>query len=190
MILKRLTGSFILSWITTMFTVSAIAAPDAHVHDHHANNHHHEQEALARLEGPIVTINFTDLDGVGAVVGTVKLVDTRYGLLLIPDLEGLPVGPRDFHVHTNPTCGAAPRNGEMVRGLAAGGHFNPFNMDRHEGPYSENSPLGDMPPLVVSTDGTATIPVLAPRLEVQYLNGRSLMIHDVDGERLACGVIE
>lgn len=56
---------------------------------------------------------------------------------------------------------------------------------------------------MVGDDGAATIPVLAPRLQVADIKGRALMVHaggdnysDVPkklgggGARIACGVIE
>ncbi len=60
---------------------------------------------------------------------------------------------------------------------------------------------GDLPALYVAADGTATNPVLAPRLNLSELKGRSLMIHaggdnhadrpeklGGGGARIACGV--
>ena len=57
--------------------------------------------------------------------------------------------------------------------------------------------------LVVSANGEATLPVLAPQLRVKDVRGRSLMIHaggdnysdqpeplGGGGTRIACGVIE
>lgn len=122
---------------------------------------------------------------------------------MTPDLSGLPAGAHGFHIHTNPDCGLAEKDGKIVPSLAAGGHFDPFNTGSHEGPYSEEGHLGDLPPLFVEADGTATIPVLAPRLETAFIHGRSLMVHlhgdnfsddpaplGGGGPRLACGIIE
>ena len=57
--------------------------------------------------------------------------------------------------------------------------------------------------LVVDRDGKATLPVLAPRLKVKDIRGRSLMVHvggdnysdqpaplGGGGARIACGVIK
>ena len=149
-----------------------------------------------------IIMNLTDANGIGRRVGLVKAEDTPYGLLLTPNLLGLPPGPHGFHVHENPACGPGEKNGQVVPGLAAGGHFDPFKTGRHAGPYGDGH-LGDLPPLMVDQEGKATIPVLAPRLKVAYLEGRSLMVHlhgdnysDIPkplgggGARLACGVIK
>ena len=86
--------------------------------------------------------------------------------------------------------------------LAAGGHYDPTKTDRHAGPYG-NGHLGDLPVLYVDKEGQASLPVLAPRLKVADLNGRSLMIHaggdnysDLPeklgggGGRIACGTVK
>lgn len=150
----------------------------------------------------VVPISLTDESGVGEEVGTVTVADTQYGLLLTPSLMGLPPGIHGFHVHQNPACGPGEKDGKVVPGLAAGGHYDPANTGSHEGPYGEGH-LGDLPPLYVGMDGSASTPILAPRLTVADAVGHSMMIHmDGDnfadmpaplgggGARLACGVIE
>ena len=149
----------------------------------------------------IVGMNLIDTDGIGAKIGTISAEDTQYGLLLTPNLSGLTPGVHGFHVHENPDCSPGVRDGEVVPALAAGGHYDPENTGRHEGPYGDGH-LGDLPPLIVGADGTATLPLLAPRLEVADLTGRSLMIHQGGdnfsdlpdplgggGARIACGVV-
>jgi Cu-Zn family superoxide dismutase len=124
------------------------------------------------------------------------------GIVLIPNLSGLPPGLHGFHVHENPSCAPAEKEGKMVAGLAAGGHYDPAGTGRHEGPYG-NGHLGDLPALYVDPDGKATQPVLAPRIKIKDLKGRTLMIHaggdnysDVPqklgggGARIACGVVK
>lgn len=148
-----------------------------------------------------VEVHLTDLQGIGPAVGTVMLENTQNGLLLTPNLTNLPSGMHGFHVHQNPACGPGLKQGKEVAGIRAGGHFDPFETESHQGPYSSGH-LGDLPPLFVAADGTATMPVLAPRLETSFLRDRSLMIHmngdnfsddpaplGGGGSRLACGVI-
>ncbi|TFH84914.1 superoxide dismutase [Billgrantia azerbaijanica] len=141
-------------------------------------------------------------EGVEESIGTIALEDTDHGLLLTPDLEGLPPGVHGFHVHENASC--EPReneSGEMTAAGGAGGHYDPDAAGSHEGPYGDGH-LGDLPVLVVNEQGEATLPVLAPRLSVEDLQERSLMIHaggdnysdepkplGGGGSRLACGVI-
>jgi Cu-Zn family superoxide dismutase len=148
-----------------------------------------------------IEINATAADGVGASLGSITVEDTDYGLLLTPNLGNLPPGVHGFHIHQNPDCGAAEKDGSAVPGLAAGGHFDPTGAGAHLGPYALGH-LGDLPPLMVDADGTAMLPVLAPRPTVADLQGRSLTIHaggdnysdhpaplGGGGARIACGVV-
>ena len=150
----------------------------------------------------IVGMNLIDTKGIGKEIGTITAQDTKFGLLLTPDLSELTPGLHGFHVHENPDCSPGERDGQIVPGLGAGGHYDPENTGRHEGPYG-NGHLGDLPPLYVDEDGNATVPVLAPRLEVEDLIGRSLMLHQGGdnfsdmplplgggGARVACGVVD
>ncbi len=157
--------------------------------------------SVTLAETVTVTVNLTDAQGIGEKVGTITLEDTEYGMLLSPNLVKLTPGIHGFHVHENPDCNPGEKDGKIVPGLAAGGHFDPDNSGVHEGPYG-NGHLGDLPPLFVSEDGTAQTPVLAPRLKTDDVKGRSLMIHVMGdnfsddpqplgggGARLACGII-
>jgi len=149
-----------------------------------------------------VKVHLIDAQGVGAEIGTVSAEDTADGLRLTPDLAGLPAGQHGFHVHQHPSCAHAEKEGVMTAGLAAGGHYDPDNTGKHEGPFGKGH-LGDLPNLMVTTDGAATEAVVAPRLKVADLKSRSLIIHaNPDnysdqpkplggaGGRIACGVIE
>jgi Cu-Zn family superoxide dismutase len=130
----------------------------------------------------------------GKSLGTVRFADSRYGLLIMPHLNGLTPGLHGFHIHENPSC--------ADMGMAAGGHLDPKKTGVHGGPYADFSHLGDLPALYVDTEGKATHPELAPRLKVSELKNHSLMIHaggdnyaDVPpmgggGSRIGCGVID
>ena len=136
-------------------------------------------------------------------VGTVELADSAYGLVLTPHLTSLTPGVHGFHIHQNGSCGPAEKNGKTVLGGAAGGHFDPDNTGKHGYPWTDGNHKGDLPPLMVTADGTASTPVLAPRLKVADVVGHALMIHaggdnfsdnpkplGGGGARMACGVIE
>ena len=155
----------------------------------------------AWAEAVTIEVFAATASGPGPAVGTIAVEDTPYGALFTPDLTGLAPGLHGFHVHENPDCGPGEKDGAMVPGLAAGGHYDPAGTGRHEGPYGEGH-LGDLPPLYVDGDGRATLPVLAPRLKAADLKGRSLMIHaggdnyadhpaklGGGGARVACGVV-
>ncbi len=150
----------------------------------------------------VVQMNLITDQGLGKSIGTVAISDSQYGLLLVPEIGGLTPGIHGFHVHQNPDCGPGQKDGKQVPGLAAGGHYDPAGVGKHEGPYAQGH-LGDLPALYAGADGKATTPVLAPRLKTTELKGRSLMIHaggdnysDMPaalgggGGRIACGVIK
>jgi Cu-Zn family superoxide dismutase len=149
-----------------------------------------------------VEMNLVNDHGIGEAIGTITVTDSQFGLILTPRLSNLPQGIHGFHVHQNPDCSHAMPGGTPMAALAAGGHYDPAKTDRHAGPYG-NGHLGDLPVLYVDKEGTASLPVLAPRLKVADLNGRSLMIHaggdnysDLPeklgggGGRIACGAVK
>lgn len=157
---------------------------------------------LAQAEELTVPMNLIDAEGVGKAIGSVKAEQTSHGLLLTPRLGGLTAGLHGFHVHEQPDCGVAEKEGKKVAGLAAGGHYDPTKTGRHEGPYGAGH-IGDLPALYVDQEGKATLPVLAPRLKLADLKGRSLVIHaggdnysdqpeklGGGGARVACSVVK
>jgi Cu-Zn family superoxide dismutase len=148
-----------------------------------------------------VTIYKIDDKGVGPEIGTLHLMDTRGGLEVTSKLRGLPPGARGFHVHENPNCGPAMKDGKMVAGLAAGNHYDPNATGKHEGPKGDGH-RGDLPVLMVDAKGEANERVLAFRLSVSSVRGRSIVIHEGGdnyadepkplgggGARIACGVV-
>lgn len=148
-----------------------------------------------------VTLRVAEPGGAGAVVGTVRIVESRYGLVFHPALKGLQPGLHGFHVHENPSCAPVSKDGVGVPALAAGGHLDPAGTKRHGEPWGDGH-LGDLPALAVASDGSASNPVLSPRLKLADINNRSLMIHaggdnhadhpaplGGGGARVACGVI-
>ncbi|QQS13616.1 MAG: superoxide dismutase family protein [Rhodospirillales bacterium] len=158
--------------------------------------------ASAQQSTTVAVIEISE-KGSGAPLGTVVFTDTPHGLAIDPKLKGLPPGPHGFHVHENPSCAAAAQDGKMVPGLAAGGHYDPKGTKAHRGPHQHDGHLGDLPPLVADKDGAASAKLLAPRLKVADLRGRSLIIHangdNFDdkpqplgggGGRIACGVFD
>lgn len=149
-----------------------------------------------------VEMHKVSAEGVEESIGTVSLEHTDHGLLLTPSLTDLEPGVYGFHVHQNASCDPAENDsGEMTAALSAGGHYDPEETGTHQGPYGEGH-LGDLPVLTVNAEGEANLPVLAPRLSMEDMPGRSLMIHEGGdtykdephlgggGTRMACGVVE
>jgi Cu-Zn family superoxide dismutase len=155
----------------------------------------------------VVPMNMIDANGVTAPLGKVTLKESKRGSLLL-DLDFtnvLPWGVHGFHVHQNGDCGPGMKDGKAVAGLAAGGHYDPDNTGKHEGPSGAGH-KGDLPAIYVEIDEDGFQPVthtlVAPRLKIADLLGRALVIHE-DGDnyrdapaalggggaRVACGVV-
>ena len=150
----------------------------------------------------VVPMSLVSDQGIGKSIGTVTISEGPKGLVFTPNLTDLAPGVHGFHVHQNPDCAAAMKDGKMTPALAAGGHYDPANVGKHEGPLGKGH-LGDLPALAVGADGKATTAVTAPHLKMADVKGRSLMIHaggdnysdqpaplGGGGARIACGVIK
>ncbi len=126
-------------------------------------------------------------------LGEIVFADSSFGLLITPNLSGLPAGPHGFHLHQHPNCGD--------KGMDAGGHYDPQQTNSHQGPYGAGH-LGDLPVVIVTADGKANTPLLAPRLKTSDLKNMAVMLHaggdnysdnpklGGGGERTGCGAIE
>lgn len=149
----------------------------------------------------VVTMNEVNEHGIVKAIGTLTVTESAYGLVFSPDLQGLTPGLHGFHLHQKNDCSPAEKDGQMVPALAAGGHYDPYNVGKHGTPWGEGH-AGDLPALYVDADGNANQPVLAPRLRNIDLPGRAVMIHaggdnhsdhpaplGGGGVRVACGVI-
>jgi Cu-Zn family superoxide dismutase len=156
---------------------------------------------IASPKETVVPMTLVDTQGSGAAVGEIVVTESRYGLVFTPRLTGLPPGLHGFHVHERASCAPAMKDGAMVAAAGAGAHLDPTGSGRHGLPWGDGH-LGDLPALYVAADGKASYPVLAPRLKLDDLRGRSLMIHaggdnhadhpaslGGGGGRIACGVV-
>ena len=158
--------------------------------------------AGAHAETLSVQIDAVDARGIGQSLGSVKIESSEYGLVLRPELSGLQPGAHGFHVHAKGSCEPAEIDGKATPAGAAGGHWDPQNTGKHGEPWGDGH-LGDLPALFVDSDGTASQPVLAPRLKsLGDIKGLALMVHQGGdnhadhpqplgggGARVACGVI-
>ncbi|KJF85391.1 superoxide dismutase family protein [Photobacterium leiognathi] len=147
-------------------------------------------------------INIKDLK-TGKSIGYVNVKENVYGLIFTPHLKDLKPGIHGFHIHQNGSCQAIEKNGNVILGGAAGGHYDPFNTHKHGFPWGRDNHRGDLPALYVNNDGIANMPVIAQRLTLDELKGHAIMIHQNGdnysdspkplgggGPREACGVIK
>jgi Cu-Zn family superoxide dismutase len=159
--------------------------------------------ASALAEPTTVSMNLITAEGGGAPIGTIALEDSADGLVLKPDLKGLPPGAHGFHLHVNPSCAPGEQDGKMAAGIAAGGHLDPHETHKHLGPDAEGGHQGDLPVLKVADDGSAGGTLVAPHLKLADMMGHALMIHaggdnyadqpkplGGGGARIACGVVQ
>jgi len=155
----------------------------------------------------VVEMHLISPKGVGKSIGSIALKDTANGFLALDfAMTGdIPPGGHGFHVHQNSSCDPAQNDSGMVAGLAAGGHYDPKGTGKHMGPSGDGH-LGDLPILYVDVDEQGTTAsshtLVAPRLKLADVHGRSLMIHTGSdnfrdepkplgggGPRIACGLI-
>lgn len=148
-----------------------------------------------------VSVNKISADGVGTLIGTIALKDSHHGMMVTPNLTGLPPGAHAFHIHENPNCGSGMKSGKKVAGLRAGGHYNPTKVGQGKGMKHGHgiTPLGDLPDITAGANGTATKGVMTDKVKVDQIRGRAVMVHRYGtneagkpkggGARFACGVI-
>jgi Cu-Zn family superoxide dismutase len=150
-----------------------------------------------RIEIPV---RRTSTAGVGEPIGTIAVGNgeimvagrKEVGLFVKPNLRGLPPGFYAFHVHEKPECGPAMREGEMVPGLAAGGHLWLSGTGAMSG-IVFTSHLGDLPDLEVDADGVARKEIVAARLTLADVVNRAFIVHasqDDNSARMACAALK
>ncbi|MEU7910253.1 superoxide dismutase family protein [Microbispora bryophytorum] len=109
----------------------------------------------------------------GRVFGTVRIerYDTKKSRVSV-SVRGLTPGFHGFHVHSTGVCDA--RSVDRATGSAfssAGSHL---------GPGTHGDGAGDMPPLLVAADGTASASFVTDRFTLEQLgdaNGSAFMVH-------------
>lgn len=158
--------------------------------------------SAAQAESVKTPVNKINPDGVGEEIGFITFSDADGGGVdIIVDLTGLPEGEHGMHVHENASCAPAEKDGKMVAGLAAGGHYDPMKTNKHAGPDKVGH-KGDLPHIMADAEGVAKAKLHAPNLQAKDLKGHSVMIHEGGdnytdnpplgggGARIACGVIK
>jgi Cu-Zn family superoxide dismutase len=154
---------------------------------------------LALAQQVTVDMNRISASGVGEKIGTVTVSEGKGGVSFKVSVRGLPAAQRGFHVHEKGDCGPAMKDGKMEAGIAAGEHYDPEGHKSHKGPKGKGH-KGDLPLLKGNAAGIEQT-VMAPRLKLADVKGRSLVIHEGGDNytdqpengggkgRVACGVI-
>lgn len=115
---------------------------------------------------PVKKAEATLLDAAGAEVGTVELKQEKSSVKVKAKFDVLPAGFHGFHIHTTGVCTAPAFT-------SANGHFNP-------GAVTHGAHAGDMPVLLVLTDGTAEVSFETDRFAVDDLfdaDGSAIIVH-------------
>ncbi|QNA83430.1 superoxide dismutase family protein [Sphingomonas sp. So64.6b] len=130
----------------------------------------------------------------GADVGRVSASEVAGGLRFTIDARGMPAGTHGAHVHTTGLC-------EGPEFTSAGGHWNPTGM-KHGSMNPQGPHEGDLPNLIIGTDGRGTLGITIPGATMAGLldgDGSALVVHAAaddlmtdpsgnSGARIACGV--
>jgi Cu-Zn family superoxide dismutase len=132
----------------------------------------------------------------GQSVGTAVLSSAPKGVRIKLDIKDLPAGEHSMHIHQIAKC-------DPPDFKSAGPHFNPAMSGAHED-HAHSVPAGDIPnfSLIVGTDGTAKVTVVAPNVTLGnddhsvFSNGGTAIVIHASGDgsgaapaRIACGVI-
>src|SRR5438132_1606063 len=131
-------------------------------------------------------------DAQGKVVGTATLNEVPGGVRIAAQVRGLKPGMHGFHIHAVGKC-------EPPAFTSAGAHFNPHDK-KHGHKNPEGAHAGDLPNLVVGSNGAGSLDAVAVGTTLNDVTGLALVIHaDPDdemtdpagnsGARVACGVI-
>lgn len=148
-----------------------------------------------------VEMHKVDAKGITESIGYVSVEESAEGLVFTPALDGLPQGIHGFHVHQNASCDPTQNDGKVTPAGAAGSHLDLKKSGHHDAPWADGH-LGDLPALYVDDSMKAHYPVLAPRLSMEDIKSRALVIHSGGdnysdtpealgggGARIACGII-
>ncbi len=151
--------------------------------------------AVERPEAKAALVNSN-----GQSVGEATLKEMSDGVKIQVKFSGLPPGIHGLHIHAVGKC-------EPPDFKSAGDHFNPYEV-QHGMLNTQGAHAGDLPNIMVGSNGTADAEILAERITLGagenslfQRGGTSLVINatrddertdplDDAGDHIACGVIE
>lgn len=141
---------------------------------------------------PEVTTMLKTAQGADRGTAVLRLTDNRMRLTV--DAMGLTPGARAVHIHNVGKCDAPDF-------MSAGPHWNPTGK-QHGRDNPAGAHLGDLPNLLIGTDGRGSLTIDVPGTMAELLDsdGAAVMIHaDADdyrtdptgnaGGRVACGLL-
>ncbi len=149
----------------------------------------------APVSGGLAAVSQLRTDG-GADAGRATATEVGGGLRFTIDARNLPPGTHGAHVHMIGDC--APPGF-----TSAGGHWNPAGA-RHGSLNPQGPHMGDLPNLVIGTDGRGSLGITVPGATMAGLldiDGSALIVHSGpddlmtdpsgnSGARIACGVFQ
>jgi len=137
------------------------------------------------------------IDFLGRTVGTVSVLETKAGGLLVLKLRAIPPGVHGLHLHTTGAC-------DPPVFASAGPHYNPGN--KQHGVRNPRGPhVGDLPNVTAHADSSVDTTFAVARDLLRAIGSgataRALVLHaspdDLmtdpsgnSGDRIACGVLE
>ncbi|SFB74798.1 superoxide dismutase, Cu-Zn family [Brevinema andersonii] len=125
------------------------------------------------LTAPIYQLTKT---GTGQKVGSITVSQAGKEIAIKIVASNLPPGYHGFHLHETNTLTPSEKDGKIVVGGNAGGHWDPDNTGFHGGPDG-NGHRGDLPQLEVNPDGSVSQTIKNKKITLNDIKGRSLMIH-------------
>lgn len=156
--------------------------------------------SVRSVQAADVTAFATIRDSNGQIIGMASFVESGAADVKVTvEVSGLTPGLHGMHVHTVGKCDGP----EFV---TAGGHFNPRNV-KHGLQTSDGPHSGDLPNLVVGSDGKARFSMTVSRftlsvgsLSLMDADGSAVVVHALpddgmtdatgnSGGRVACGVV-
>ena len=144
------------------------------------------------IQKAVCVLHPTEGNDVG---GIITFIQTKDGVKIVADVEGLTPGKHGFHIHEYGDCSSKD-------GKSAGGHFNPTNK-KHGSPDAEERHVGDLGNLIANDQGRAhyeRIDIVISLNGPYSIIGRGIIVHAGEddfvtqptgdaGARVACGVI-